>query len=177
MLHVYAQRHLSWAPSGADLLAGVTGVALCCPSGALLLTCDPSPGCGYLLLGPASTWDGLRFPSPSSFSLKPSSPAWQAYDQRCSSLSLSDGPHKPLVDSPGYSHGQIAQSPVQPDLEQFPWWGIHSFSGQPVPVPHHSHCKKFLPYVHFKHTLFQLKTGALAPAITDLVKSLSASFL
>ena len=70
---------------------------------------------------------------------------------------------------------QGAQSPIQPDLEQFQWWGIHSFSGQPVPVPHHPHCKKFLPYVHSKCTLFQLKTVSCALATTELVKSLLLS--
>ncbi|KAK4818440.1 hypothetical protein QYF61_013127 [Mycteria americana] len=34
---------------------------------------------------------------------------------------------------------QVAQSPIQPGLEHFQGWGIHSFSGQPVPVPHHPH--------------------------------------
>ena len=53
MLLALPQRHLSRALSEADLL---TGVPLCCPSGALLLTCDPPPGFGHLLLGPASNW-------------------------------------------------------------------------------------------------------------------------
>ena len=30
---------------------------------------------------------------------------------------------------------QVAQSPVQADLEHLQGWGIHSFSGQPMPVP------------------------------------------
>ena len=42
---------------------------------------------------------------------------------------------------------QVAQSPVQPDLECFQGWGIYHLSGQPVPVFHHPHCKKFLPYI------------------------------
>lgn len=37
-------------PSKASLLPGVVGIALHCPSGALLLTWDPSSGSGYLLL-------------------------------------------------------------------------------------------------------------------------------
>ena len=41
---------------------------------------------------------------------------------------------------------QVAQSPIQPDFDHFQGWGIHSFSGQPVPVPHHPHSKEFLPY-------------------------------
>ena len=42
---------------------------------------------------------------------------------------------------------QVAQSPVRPGLEHFQTWGSHSFSGQPVPVPHHPHSKEFLPYI------------------------------
>jgi len=40
-------------PDGADLLAEVP---LCCPSGALLLPWDASPGSGHLLLALASNW-------------------------------------------------------------------------------------------------------------------------
>jgi len=29
---------------------------------------------------------------------------------------------------------QVAQSPIQPVLEGFQGWGLHCFSGQPVPV-------------------------------------------
>jgi len=32
---------------------------------------------------------------------------------------------------------RVAQIPIQPDLEHFQGGGIHSFSGQPVTVPHH----------------------------------------
>lgn len=40
--------------------------------------------------------------------------------------------------------------------EQFQWWGIHNFMGQPVPVSHHSHNKKkILPYIQYKSTLFE----------------------
>jgi len=39
-----------------------------------------------------------------------------------------------------------AQSPVQPGLECFQGWGLHYFSGQPVPVFYHPYCKKCLPY-------------------------------
>ena len=51
-------------------------------------------------------------------------------------------------------HGQghlspdlVAQSPIQPGLEHCQGGGSHSFSGQPVPVPHHPHSKVFLPYI------------------------------
>ena len=46
---------------------------------------------------------------------------------------------------------------MEPDLEDCQWWGIQKFSGQPVPVSHHLHSKKFLPYVQSKSTLFQIK--------------------
>ena len=39
---------------------------------------------------------------------------------------------------------QVAQSPVQPDLECLQGWSIHCLSGQPVPVPHHSYYNFFL---------------------------------
>jgi len=42
---------------------------------------------------------------------------------------------------------QVAQSPVQPGLEHCQGEGSHSFSGQPVPVPHHRHGKEYLPYI------------------------------
>ena len=42
---------------------------------------------------------------------------------------------------------QVAQSPVQPDRECFQGGGIDHLSGQSVPVPHHPHGKKFLPYI------------------------------
>jgi len=36
----------------------------------------------------------------------------------------------------------LLQSSLQPDLEHFRRWGIHNFSGKPVPASHHPHCKK-----------------------------------
>lgn len=44
------KRHLRWDTDEAKLLAGVAGMSLCCPSGALLLNCDLSPGSGHILL-------------------------------------------------------------------------------------------------------------------------------
>jgi len=41
----------------------------------------------------------------------------------------------------------VAQSPIQPGLECFQAWGLHYLSGQSVPVFHHPHGKKFLPYI------------------------------
>jgi len=42
---------------------------------------------------------------------------------------------------------QVAQSPIQPDLECFHGWGIYHLSGQPVPVFHYPNNKKFLHYI------------------------------
>jgi len=53
---------------------------------------------------------------------------------------------------------QIVQSLVQLDLEHFQGWDTHNFSGKPVPVSCHPHCRKCLPYVQSKSTLFQFKT-------------------
>ena len=57
-----------------------------------------------------------------------------------------------LVQPPCHEQGhlqrdQVAQRPVQPDLECFQGWGIYNLSGQPVLVFHHLHCKKFLLYI------------------------------
>ena len=72
---------------------------------------------------------------------------------------------------------QAAQSPVPPGLELCQGGGSHSFSGQPVPVPHHLYRKKedFLMSslnLHF----FQFK---LLPLVLSLqaVKKFSPSFL
>jgi len=48
---------------------------------------------------------------------------------------------------------QVAQSPVQPDLECFQGWGIYHLSGQPMPVSHHPHCENFLHYIQSKSAL------------------------
>ena len=56
-----------------------------------------------------------------------------------------------LVPAPLLGHlqlDQVAQSPIQPDLECFQGWGIYNLSGQHVPVFHHPHGKKFLPYIY-----------------------------
>jgi len=50
---------------------------------------------------------------------------------------------------PRHEHGhlppdQVAQSSIQPGLQHFQVGGIHSFSGQPVPVFHHPHGEEFL---------------------------------
>ena len=45
-----------------------------------------------------------------------------------------------------HSAGEAAQGPIQPGTEHLQRWGTHSFSGQPVPLPHHLHSEEFLPY-------------------------------
>jgi len=65
---------------------------------------------------------------------------------------------------------QVAQGPVQPDLECFQGLGIYSLSGQPVPVFHHPHCKKFLPYIQSKSTLLWFKTITPCPIATGPAK-------
>ena len=56
-----------------------------------------------------------------------------------------------LIPAPCHEQGhlplhQVAQSPIQPGLGHCQGGGRHSFSGQPVPVPQHTHHKKFLLY-------------------------------
>ena len=70
-------------------------------------------------------------------------------------------------------HFQVAQSPIQSDLEHFQWWGIHNSSGQPVSVCHHHHCKK-IPHIQSKSTLFQFKTISSCPVTTGLGKKSSS---
>jgi len=48
---------------------------------------------------------------------------------------------------------QAAQSPVQPGLECFQGGGIYTLSGEPTPVFHHPHHRKFLPYIQSKSIL------------------------
>lgn len=43
---------------------------------------------------------------------------------------------------------QVAQYPIHPAWpEHCQGWGIHIFSGKPVPVTRHSHSKEFPPYI------------------------------
>lgn len=68
------------------------------------------------------------------------------------------------------SLGHIAQSPIQPNPENYEWWGIHSFSGIPVPMSHHPHPKKNnLPHAHSNSITPQFK--AIAPSLLSLAIS------
>ena len=55
--------------------------------------------------------------------------------------------------------------PIQPGLEHLQGRGIHSFSGQPVPAPHHSHSKELPPDIQPKSSLLQLKTISPCPPV------------
>jgi len=72
---------------------------------------------------------------------------------------------------------QVAQSPIQPDLECFQGWGIYHLSGKPVPEFQHPHCKKFLPCIQCKSTLFEFKTITPCPISTGLAKMFILIFL
>ncbi|KAK4821804.1 hypothetical protein QYF61_003833 [Mycteria americana] len=79
-----------------------------------------------------------------------------------------------LVPTPCHGQGQlpldqVAQSPMQPGLEHFQGWGIHNFSGQSVPVPHH-------PLI-LKCTLSQVKAITPCPVATCPCKKSLSSFL
>ncbi|KAK4813670.1 hypothetical protein QYF61_017637, partial [Mycteria americana] len=86
-----------------------------------------------------------------------------------------------LSEKSGQEHlplDQVAQSPIQPGLKHFQGWGIHNFSGQPVPVPHHPHSEEFLPYILSKSTtLFQFKAITPCPITTSPCKKSLSSFL
>lgn len=43
--------------------------------------------------------------------------------------------------------GQAPQGPIQPGFEHVQVWGIHSFSDQRVPVPHHPLDEEFPPNI------------------------------
>lgn len=55
-----------------------------------------------------------------------------------------------------------------PGLEHFQQHGIHSFSGQLVPAPHHPQCNKILPYVQPTPPLFPFKkcNGPIYPTVS-----------
>uniref|UniRef100_A0A8C9MF83 Gap junction protein alpha 10 n=1 Tax=Serinus canaria TaxID=9135 RepID=A0A8C9MF83_SERCA len=59
--------------------------------------------------------------------------------------------------------GSLLRTYVLHILTRSVGWGIHNFSGQPVPAPHHPHSKEFLPT---KLTLFQFKAIPPCPITT-----------
>lgn len=71
---------------------------------------------------------------------------------------------------PCYEHrylslSNIAQSPIQATWK-LQCWGIHSFSGVPIPVSHHSHEKKYLPHAQSNSMIPQFKAIALSLIIS-----------
>ena len=76
---------------------------------------------------------------------------------------------------------QAAQGPIQPGLEHLQGWGIHNFSGQPVPALHHSHSKELPSDIQPKSSFLQVKTIFLTklPSFQWSILSLNAylSFL
>jgi len=52
---------------------------------------------------------------------------------------------------------QVAQNPIQPGLEHFQGGGIHSFSGQPVPVPYQPHSEESVE----RSSLLEIQGGEL----------------
>jgi len=64
---------------------------------------------------------------------------------------------------------QVAESLVQPGLESLQGRGFYHISGQPVPVPHHPHCKRLFPYIQLKSTSLSLKSVAKMCILTRCV--------
>ena len=84
--------------------------------------------------------------------------AWVGWDHQVLTSLLQAGlqPLEQVLD-------QIAQCAIQPGLKHLWGRGIHSLSGQPVPVPHHPLCENFpltsklnLPSFSFKPFLLVL---------------------
>ena len=62
---------------------------------------------------------------------------------------------------------QVAQSPIQPGLGHYQGWSSHSFSGKPVPGPHHPHREEFLALIQSKPPLCQCEAIAPCPVTPD----------
>ena len=62
---------------------------------------------------------------------------------------------------------QVAQSPIQPDLECFQGWGIYHLSGQLVSVFHYLYGKKFLPSIQSESTHILFKNITASPITAD----------
>jgi len=67
-------------------------------------------------------------------------------------------------------------NPIQPSLEHFQGEGSHSFSGQPVPVPHHTHRDEFFLVSNLNLPSFSLKPLDLVLS-SALVTNASPAFL
>jgi len=47
----------------------------------------------------------------------------------------------------GQEHHSVSPGPTEPGPEHLLGWATPCFSGQPVPVPHHSHSEDFFPNI------------------------------
>jgi len=65
---------------------------------------------------------------------------------------------------------EAAQSSIQPGLEQCQGGGSHSFSGQPVPGPHHPHGGEFPPNIQSQAALFQFTALPPCPITLPVVE-------
>jgi len=66
---------------------------------------------------------------------------------------------------------QAARGPIQPGFEHLQGWGIHHFSGLPVPGPHHNLSEKIPPVSNLNLTSFNLKQILFVPSLSSRVKS------
>lgn len=65
---------------------------------------------------------------------------WRGLEDHLVPTSLPWQGHLPL--------DQVAQSHIQPDFDHLQGWDINNFSGQLMPVSHHSHSKEFLTNIY-----------------------------
>jgi len=84
--------------------------------------------------------------------------------------------HPPYNEQGHLQRDLVAQSPVQPDLGCFQGCGLHCLTGQPMPVFHHPHGKKFLAYIQSKSTLPYFKIITHCPVTTGLAKKIFSIF-
>lgn len=72
---------------------------------------------------------------------------------------------------------QVAQSLIQPGPPCLQGQGFYHISGQPVPLPHHPHCKRLFPYIQLKSPLFYFETVSSCSVTTDDAKESVLFFL
>jgi len=69
-----------------------------------------------------------------------------------------------------HSTGPVCSKPFQPGLERFQGRDIHSFSGQPAPVPHYPQSEEFFLIASLNLSSFSLKPLPLVLSLQALVK-------
>lgn len=72
---------------------------------------------------------------------------------------------------------QVAQTPIQPNLDCFQGWDIHNSSDQAIPLFHHVIVKSFFHASSLNLSSFSLKSWSLVIYQQALVKDLSPPFL